>query len=87
MSLEWMGYTATAIVVVTQFPQLIKVVRTRDTEGLSAWTYALITLGSALYVPYAFAIHSIPVAITNIVLAACAAIILLYIVANRRKAG
>lgn len=83
MRVEWLGYLATAIVITTQLPQLAKVVRTRDTEGLSLWTYVLIALGSGLYIPYAVAIRSIPVAVTNIVLAACALTILGYIVHDR----
>ncbi len=86
MGYEALGYLATLIVAITQIPQLLKVVSTRDTEGLSKWTYALIVLGSLLYVPYAFAIHSIPVALTNLWLALVSATILGYIVANDRAA-
>lgn len=85
MGIELLGYIATLMVAATQVPQLVKVVRTRDTEGLSKRTYALIVTGSLLYVPYAFAIHSIPVACTNIWLALVAATILAYIIAGERS--
>lgn len=86
MGIQLLGYAATLIVAITQVPQLLKVVKTRDTEGLSKWTYALIAFGSLLYVPYAFAIHSIPVALTNIWLTLVSATILGYILANDSSA-
>ncbi len=85
MGIELLGYAATLIVAVTQIPQLLKVVRTRDTADLSKWTYGLIALGSLLYVPYAFAIHSIPVALTNLWLTLVSATILAYIIVNERR--
>ncbi|MBV8638045.1 MAG: PQ-loop repeat-containing protein [Candidatus Eremiobacteraeota bacterium] len=78
--IEALGYLAAAVVATTQLPQLIKTVRTRDVEGLSRNTYVLIVLGSALYIPYALAIHSVPILITNAWIAAVAATILIYIV-------
>lgn len=77
---EFVGYAATAIVALTQLPQLFKTVRSRDVEGLSRRTYMLIVLGSLLYLPYAFAIHSIPILITNAWIALVASTILVYIV-------
>ena len=85
MGTQFLGYAATLIVAATQVPQLLKVVRTRETHDLSMWTYALILLGSLLYIPYAFAIHSMPVALTNLWLAFVSATILSYILANGRK--
>ncbi len=78
--IEALGYIATTIVAITQLPQLLKTVRTRDVEGLSLYTYALIVLGSLLYIPYAIAIHSIPILITNAWIAIVAGTILTYIV-------
>jgi MtN3 and saliva related transmembrane protein len=78
--IDILGYVATAIVSITQLPQLMKTVRTRDVEGLSAPTYALIVLGSALYIPYALAIHSVPILITNAWIVLVAGTILGYIV-------
>lgn len=78
--IQILGYLAAVIVAITQLPQLIKTVRTRDVEGLSRNTYVLIVLGSALYIPYALAIHSIPILITNAWIVAVAATILTYIV-------
>ncbi len=77
---EALGYLATAIVAITQLPQLAKTLRTHDVKGLSRNTYVLIVIGSALYVPYAVAIHSIPILITNAWIVVVAATILSYIV-------
>ena len=77
---ELLGYLATLVVAITQLPQLLKTVRTRDVEGLSRRTYTLIVIGSALYVPYALAIHSIPILITNVWIVLVAGTILGYIV-------
>lgn len=63
--IELLGYLATAVVALTQLPQLLKTVRTHDVEGLSRRTYALIVIGSLIYIPYALAIHSVPILITN----------------------
>ncbi len=85
MGIQLLGYAATLVVAVTQVPQLLKILRTHDTEGLSKHTYALILFGSILWIPYAFAIHSIPVAITNIWLALVSGTILTRIVANEAR--
>lgn len=74
-----LGYVAMAIVALTQLPQLIKTVRTHDVEGLSRRTYALIVIGSLLYVPYALAIHSIPILLTNAWTVLVASTILVYV--------
>jgi len=84
MGIQLLGYAATFVVGITQIPQLLKVLRSHDTEGLSKHTYALIFFGSLLWVPYAFAIHSVPVAITNIWLALVSATILLRILWNEK---
>lgn len=78
--IELLGYAATAIVALTQLPQLLKTVRTRDVEGLSKRTYGLIVIGSLLYLPYALAIHSMPILITNAWIALVASTIFGYIV-------
>ncbi|MBV8117363.1 MAG: PQ-loop repeat-containing protein [Candidatus Eremiobacteraeota bacterium] len=78
--IEILGYIATVVVAATQVPQLVKTVRTHDVEGLSRRTYALIVLGSALYVPYGVAIHSIPIVITNAWVVVVAGTIFGYIV-------
>ena len=78
-----LGYAATFVVAITQLPQLWKTVRTHDVEGLSWRTYALIALGSLLYIPYGVAIHSIPVALTNAWLALVSLTLLGYILRYR----
>ena len=77
--IQLLGYAAAATIMMTQLPQLYKTVRTHDVEGLSWRTYALMVLGASLYVPYAIAIHSIPVLVTNAWVAMEAGTILVYI--------
>lgn len=84
--MQLLGYVATIVVALTQLPQLMKTLRTHDVEGLSWRTYALIALGSVLYIPYAIAIGSIPVALTNAWLALVALVILAYILRYRERA-
>ena len=79
MLVQILGYVAAGIVALTQLPQLFKTVRTHDVEGVSRKTYALIVLGSLLYIPYALALHSIPVLITNAWIVIVAGTILAYV--------
>ena len=51
------GYVATAITTVATLPQLIRVIRLKDVEGISIWTYLLFIAGNILWIFYGFTVR------------------------------
>jgi uncharacterized protein with PQ loop repeat len=53
MSIHWLGYTGTALVIVAYLPQIIHLVREQCSAGLSAGAYMLWGLAAILLLSYA----------------------------------
>jgi len=62
---ELIGYAAAALTTISFLPQVIKVWRTRSARDISLPMYSLFFLGTALWLTYGVAIHSLPVALAN----------------------
>ena len=65
MTTESIGYVAATLTTVSFLPQVIKVWRTRSARDISLPMYSLFILGTALWLSYGVAIHSLPVALAN----------------------
>jgi MtN3 and saliva related transmembrane protein len=66
-----------ALCSMTSFvPQIIKIVRERDAEGVSLRMYLVTVAGFCLWIGYGALIHSWPVAVSNLVNLALAGTIL-----------
>jgi MtN3 and saliva related transmembrane protein len=59
------GYVAGSCAVIISLPQIIKVIKTKKADDLSAWTILLLMLTSALYIVYGFLIDSTPLIVTD----------------------
>ena len=59
------GFLAGALTTVSFLPQIIKVVRTRDTRSLSLSMYGLFTMGVFLWLVYGWISHSPPIIFYN----------------------
>ena len=65
-SIQYLGYFAGSLTVVSFFPQVIRTWRTRQTRDLSLGMFALLVTASSLWILYGFMIGSWPVIATNI---------------------
>ena len=62
---EITGYVAAFLTTSAFLPQAIKVVKTRNTEGISLWMYIIFTLGVACWLIYGLIIQVLPIIIAN----------------------
>jgi MtN3 and saliva related transmembrane protein len=58
MNPEWIGFLAAILTTAAYVPQLIKVLRYRQTSGLSLGMYSLITMGIGFWFIYGVMIGS-----------------------------
>jgi MtN3 and saliva related transmembrane protein len=65
MIAELIGCAAAFLTTVSFLPQVIKVWTTRSARDISLTTYAMFTVGAALWLAYGVAIHSLPVELAN----------------------
>ena len=78
-----LGMTAGTLTTLAFLPQVIKTWKTRSTKDISTGMFVMFCTGIFLWALYGFAIHSMPVIITNIVTFFLAFIILLLKIRHR----
>jgi MtN3 and saliva related transmembrane protein len=64
---EILGLSAALVTTVANIPQTIKVIKTRSTKSISAFTYALLFSGMVLWVIYGIIENDVPIIIGNAV--------------------
>ena len=74
--MEWLGYVAATLTTLAFVPQAIKIIRTRDTRGISLGMYLAFTVGVALWFGYGIVLHSWPMIISNAITFVLASVIL-----------
>jgi MtN3 and saliva related transmembrane protein len=72
------GYVAATLTTLSFVPQVVRVVRTRDTHAISRVAYTAFCLGVALWLAFGIAIGSTPVVAANGITLALASVILAY---------
>ncbi len=82
---DFLGYIAAALTTVSFLPQVIQVLKTHKTKGISLAMYVIFCSGVFLWTLYGFAIQSPPVYIANIATLALATIILYLKIKNHDK--
>lgn len=73
-NIDLLGYAAGILVVISLLPQVIKSWKTKSTKDISLSRYVIYIVGLALWIIYALAIGSGPVALMNsvgLILALC----------------
>jgi MtN3 and saliva related transmembrane protein len=70
------GLLAACLTTFSFLPQAIKVIRTRKTEGISLWMYALFCLGTLSWLIYGISIGDLPVILANAVTLALSSAVL-----------
>lgn len=75
---ESVGYLAAAATTISLIPQALKVIKTRDTHGISLGMYVLFSTGVILWLVYGILMKASPIILANAVTLFFAAIILFY---------
>jgi MtN3 and saliva related transmembrane protein len=75
---EILGIIAGCFTTLSFIPQVIKVIKTKDTESISLLMYSLFTCGVLLWLVYGFLIGSLSIIAANAVTLPLAIIILWY---------
>lgn len=73
---EIIGMVAAFLTTVAYMPQVLRVLKTRDTRAISLGMYSLMTTGIVLWLVYGVMIESWPIIIGNAVTLTLASIIL-----------
>lgn len=84
MNPEIIGYVAAALSVGAFTPQVWKVIKTRDTKGMSTPMWILETCAFAMWIVYGIAISALPIIIPNVLCGLFAAFILVMNVVGHR---
>ena len=79
------GSVAALCSMVSFVPQAWKIIRTRDTSGLSARMYAVTVTGFSLWLAYGILMGAWPLIVTNAVCLALAAFVLMMRILPQRK--
>jgi len=61
------GFTAATLTTLAGVPQFIKTVRTKETKGLSLWTYIILAVGISLWLIYGILKQDMPLIFSNVV--------------------
>ena len=59
------GYAATVLSILNQFPQAIKVIRTRDTHSISLAMYCIVEAAITLWLVYGILLKDGPLIVAN----------------------
>jgi len=65
ISLDLIGYIAGFLTSVSQLPQVIRVIKTKETKSISLWTYIILFLGIVLWLIYGILTQDFPLIIAN----------------------
>lgn len=76
MNGEWFGYAAAVLTTLSFVPQAIKLIRSRDTRGISLGMYAIFNVGVVCWLIYGLVLMSWPMIIANTITLALSATIL-----------
>ena len=66
--MQVIGWLATLLTLASGLPQVIKLVRTRDAQGVSSWTYVIWASTALFWAGWGFHIDALPVIAVNLIL-------------------
>lgn len=64
-SSELLGFIAATLTTISFIPQLMKIIKTKETKDISLLMYIVLALGILLWLIYGFLIFAFPVIIAN----------------------
>ena len=79
------GYIAAVLTTSAFIPQAIKVIQTKNTEGISLWMYIIFTFGVAFWLIYGLIQNILPIIAANAITLVFASIILFYKIKELKK--
>ena len=82
---EFIGYTAAILTTISFLPQVIKTVKTKNTDGISLTMYLLFVVGIALWLVYGILIENLVIILANSLTLLLSSIVLSYKIAALRK--
>ncbi len=62
---EIVGYVAATLTTLSFYPQAYKIIKTRDTEGISLVMYSIINVGLVLWLVYGIMVGDKPIILAN----------------------
>ena len=65
--MEELGLLAALLTSISQLPQVIKTIKTKDTHSISLWTYLMLWTGIILWLIYGIHEKNIPLIFANII--------------------
>ena len=81
---EITGFAAALLTTISNIPQALKIIRTRETKDVSAVTYLILFCGLLLWIGYGILRHDLPLIFANIISAlVCGIILFLKIVSKK----
>lgn len=76
--MEILGLIAAVLTTLSFLPQVIQVIKTKDTKSISLGMYLMFVLGVALWAVYGFLIKDRPIFIANLITFFLSFIVLVY---------
>ena len=64
---QLVGYVAALLTTISNIPQALKIIRTRETKDVSVRTYLFLFTGLLLWIVYGFLREDIPLIVANII--------------------
>ena len=88
MIYDVIGYIAGGLTLISSIPQLIKIIKTKNVEGVSSGTFVILICAQFLWTIYGFYKNDLQLIITNIVsgiISLCILIIYMLLLIKRNK--
>ena len=76
--IDLIGISAACFTTISFVPQAIKVIRTKNTEGISLYMYIIFTAGTFLWLCYGILTHDFPITFANAITFMLSSIILFF---------
>lgn len=83
--MEYIGILAACLTTVSFLPQVIQIIKNKDTKSISLNMYILFVSGTILWVIYGLSIMKLPVILANIVTGMLSLIISYYKITEKRR--
>jgi len=77
------GFLAAVGTTSAFIPQVIRIIKTRDTKGISLFMYIIFTTGVALWLAYGALLNNLPIIIANVITLILAITILFLKIKNK----
>jgi MtN3 and saliva related transmembrane protein len=82
--IQLVGIGAAVLTTLASIPQAYKIIKEKNTEGVSTYTYSVLMTGTSLWVVYGIMNHDWPVIVANAITALVSLIIILLNLTSRK---